>query len=142
MPKKSKHLLGKLLIWRARHLSQQQFVLILSVFVGFITGLVAVLLKNTTHIIQELISSGNLTLYYNPYYFVFPVIGITITVLIKKMIKGKIGEGIPTALFAISRKSGILPSYRMYASIITSIFTVGFGGSVGLEGPTDRKSVV
>lgn len=98
--------------------------------------MVAVLLKNTTYFIQELISSGNLTQYYNPYYFVFPIIGITITVLIRKFMKGKAGQGIPSTLFAISRKNGILSPHRMYSSIITSIFTVGFGGSVGLEAPT------
>jgi CIC family chloride channel protein len=127
-----------LLIWQARHLSQQQFVLILSVFVGLAAGLVSVLLKNATHIIQDLTSSGNLNLDYNPYYFLFPVIGLVITVFIKRLFKnkGKVGEGIPSALFAISRKNGIQPPYHMYASIITSIFTVGFGGSVGLEGPT------
>lgn len=136
MPKHRKKVLGRLLYWRSRHLTQQQFVLILSVFVGFITGLVAVLLKNTTYFIQELISSGNLTQYFNPYYFAFPIIGITITVLIRKFMKGEAGQGIPSTLFAISRKNGILSPHRMYSSIITSIFTVGFGGSVGLEAPT------
>ncbi len=136
MPKSPTTIFGKLLVWRARHLSQHQFVLILSVFVGFVTGLVAVLLKNTTHIIQEVIRSENLTLYYNPYYFVFPLIGIAITVLIRRIIKGEIGQGIPSTLFAISRKNGIIPIHRTFSSIITSIFTVGFGGSVGLEAPT------
>ncbi|SMO66522.1 chloride channel protein [Gracilimonas mengyeensis] len=131
-----KTVLGRILVWRARHLSQQQFVLILSVLVGFITGLVAVVLKNTTHLIQQLISSNNFSQYFNPYYFVFPIIGIGITVLIRRLIKGKIGQGIPSTLFSILRKNGILPTHRMYSSIITSIFTVGFGGSVGLEAPT------
>ena len=136
MPVKSRKWLGRLLLWRSRHLSQQQFLIILSIFVGFFTGLVAVFLKNTTHFIQELISSGNLTLYYNPYFFVFPIIGIALTILVKRIMNRNIGDGIPTTLFAISRKNGILAPYRMFASVVTSIFTVGFGGSVGLEGPT------
>ena len=136
MQVKNRNLLTRFLIWRARHISQEQFVLILSVLVGFVTGLVAVLLKSSTHFIQQLVSSGYLTNLYNPYYFVFPVIGILITVLIKFLIKGKVGEGIPSALYAISRKGGYLAPNKIYASIVTSIFTVGFGGSVGLEGPT------
>lgn len=133
--KKFTYLLGKFLKWRARHIKQKQFVLILSILVGFFTGLVTVFLKNSTHFIQKLVTSDYLDEYYNPFYFVFPIIGIVITILIKRLIKGKIGEGVPSALFAISRKNGFLAPYRMYASIFTSMFTVGFGGSVGLEGP-------
>lgn len=137
MPPKRRNILGRLLIWRTRHISQDQFILILSVLVGLISGFVAVVLKNATHIIQELVARESaLPIYNNPYYFVFPIIGIIITIIIKKVIGKKIGEGIPTTLLAISRKNGILAPYRMFASIITSIFTVGFGGSVGLEGPT------
>ncbi|MGB0177182.1 MAG: chloride channel protein [Owenweeksia sp.] len=130
------NLLGRFLKWRARHLPQRQFVLILSVVVGFLTGLVAAFLKNSTHFIQELVTSDYLTDYYNPFYFAFPIIGILITVFIRRMMKGKVGEGVPTTLFAISRKSGFLPAYQMFSYMITSIFTVGFGGSVGLEGPS------
>lgn len=125
----------RFLLWRIRHISQRRLILILSVFVGFITGLVAVLLKNATHYVQAAISSGYITDFLNPVYFLFPIFGILITLLIKKLIKGKVSEGIPETLLAISRKGGILEPYKMYASVITSIITVGFGGSVGLEGP-------
>ncbi|WP_417600988.1 chloride channel protein [Owenweeksia hongkongensis] len=135
MPETVNTPLVKFLKWRAKHIPQKRFVLILSIFIGFFTGLVSVALKNTTHFIQDLLQSGFFTKYYNPYYFVFPVIGIIITVLIKKLIRHNVGEGVPSTLFAISRKQGFMRSYRMYGSFITSIFTVGFGGSVGLEGP-------
>lgn len=123
-------------MWRARHISKQQFLLILSILVGFITGLVAVFLKNSVHFIQSLVESEEIGQYFNVYYFAFPVIGIGITLLIKKMIRGQVGEGIPSTLFAISRRNGFMRTYKMYASVFTSMFTVGFGGSVGLEGPT------
>lgn len=123
-------------MWRARHISQNQFLLILSILVGFLTGLVAVFLKNSTHYIQHLIRSDWVGQYFNLYYFAFPVIGIGITVLIRRFIKGSVGEGIPSTLFAISRRNGFIKPFKMYASVITSMFTVGFGGSVGLEGPS------
>lgn len=136
MPQKPQTLLGRFLVWRARHIPNRQFLLILSVVIGLISGLVAVFLKNTTHFIQEWIRSDFFGEYFNLYYFIFPVVGITITVFIKRLFKKKkVGEGIPTTLFAISRRNGLLPYYRTYASLITSIFTVGFGGSAGLEGP-------
>jgi CIC family chloride channel protein len=132
MPK-SNTLLGTFLRWRVRHIPQNQFILILSVLVGLITGLVAVTLKNVVHLIQEFISNSS---WHQVYYFVFPVIGIFIVVFVKRFYSGPIGEGVPSTLFAISRRNGFLKPYRMYASIITSAITVGLGGSVGLEGPT------
>lgn len=135
MPDSRNTPLVRFLKWRAKHIPQRKFVLLLSIVIGFISGLVSVALKNTTHFIQHLVQSGTFTDLYNPYYFVFPVIGILITVLIKKLIRHNVGEGVPSTLFAISRKNGFMKAYRMYGSFITSIFTVGFGGSVGLEGP-------
>lgn len=136
MGKKPDSLLGRFLVWRAKHIPKRQFILILSVVVGFVSGLVATFLKNSAHTIQHWVKSGMFTDYFNPYYFVLPIVGIGITVLIKKMIRGNIGEGIPSTLYAFSRKNGFLAPYRMFASVVTSIFTVGFGGSVGLEGPS------
>ncbi|NVK27046.1 MAG: chloride channel protein [Flavobacteriia bacterium] len=128
--------LGKFLVWRIKHIPQRQFIIMLSIVVGLITGFVAVILKNSTHFLQELVTGERLRDYHQVYYFLFPIIGILITVLIKRAFSGSVGEGIPSTLYAISRRNGILKSYRMYASLITSAFTVGLGGSVGLEGPT------
>lgn len=136
MGKKPQSLLAKFLFWRAKHIPQNRFILILSVVVGLIAGLVAVLLKNTTHFLQQLVQSDFLDQYFNLYYFAFPLIGIGVSLVVKKYIKRPVGEGIPSTLFSISRRSGFLRPYKMYASVITSAFTVGFGGSVGLEGPT------
>ena len=136
MTPKPKSLLGRFLLWRAKHISQDRFVLMLSILVGFITGLVAVILKNTTHFIQEMVRSDYLDQYFNLYYFAFPLIGIILTVIVKRIINKPISEGIPSTLYAISRRSGFLQVYKTYAYLITSALTVGFGGSVGLEGPT------
>ncbi|MEN8890682.1 MAG: chloride channel protein, partial [Wenyingzhuangia sp.] len=52
------------------------------------------------------------------------------------IIRKKIGHGIPATLYAISKRESIMHRYQMWASVITAPLTVGFGGSVGLEGPT------
>lgn len=132
MEKQVNRLLRKFLVWRIRHMSQQTFVYLLSIVVGFVTGLAAVTLKNVTHLIQHLVTTSNYHIYF---YFAFPVVGIVITVLIKRAFSAPVGEGIPSTLHAISKRNGILARYKMYASMITSAITVGFGGSVGLEGP-------
>ncbi len=53
----------------------------------------------------------------------------------KNIIKKEIGHGISTTLHAVSKRNGIIENYKMYASLITAPLTVGFGGSVGLQGP-------
>jgi CIC family chloride channel protein len=123
--------------WSARHLSHQQFLMVLSSLIGFLAGLVAVGIKNFTHYIQRLLEDEFIVNYHNAFYFIFPVVGISLTILIIKfVIKKDIGNGIPTVLHAISKRQGIMRKFQSYASLITAPLTVGFGGSVGLEAPT------
>ena len=70
-------------------------------------------------------------------FFFLPAIGIVLTIItIKYILKRDVGHGIPALLYALSRNKGIVKPYTMFSSIITSALTVGFGGSVGLEGPS------
>lgn len=133
MPKKNH--ITKFLIWRYKHISDKSFVLILSVLVGFLAGLVSVLLKNTTHFIQVLIANRN-TLISNSLYFILPVIGLMIVyVLGKYVFKRFPGHAIPTILHSLSRRNGFIERAKIYFPLIVAPITVGFGGSVGLLGP-------
>lgn len=137
LPHYSELTLRRFLVWRYKHLSDPQFTILVSILVGFTSGLAAVFLKNMVHLIQELLKSEIVVEYENVLYFVYPGIGILLTVLvIKFVLKRKVGHGIPSTLFAISKKNSRLPKSSTYASLLTSMLTVGFGGSVGLEGPT------
>jgi len=109
----------------------------LSVVVGFIVGLLAVIMKTLVFTIIELLT-GSLDVEYNNYQFlVFPAIGILATVIfIKYILRKPVRDGIPNVLHAISKQHGIIQKHNTYSSIITAALTVGFGGSVGLEGPT------
>lgn len=124
-------------IWRYRHLSLRQFVLISSIVVGILAGLSSVILKNFTHYIQYFVENTLVGRFgFNGFYFAFPIIGISLTLLIiRYVVRRQIGHGIPNVLYAISRKKSIIKFRSMYASLITSPVTVGFGGSAGLEGP-------
>lgn len=135
MPKNT--FLKQILIWRAKHISKKQFVYILSILIGFAAGLGAVVLKNLTHFIQHLLEARFITYYHHAFYFVFPVIGLTLVYFIMKyIIRQQVSHGIPSTLYAISKRKGIMKRFQMYGSILTAPITVGFGGSVGLEGPT------
>lgn len=110
--------------------------MLISIVIGFLGGLVAVIIKNGVKLIQKLLTVDLIT-EYNFMYFLYPAIGILIAVLfIKYIVRMHVGHGIPSVLYAISKSRGIIKRHNIFSSIITSVFTVGFGGSVGLEGPT------
>lgn len=126
----------KFLVWRIKHLGDNNFLLIVAGVVGIFSGLAAVLLKSTVHSIIHYLEL-NLDLFgINSLYLAYPLIGILITVLISKyFLREKLGHGITQILYAISKNSSIIRRTRMYSRMITSAITVGFGGSAGLEAP-------
>ncbi len=137
MEQKFTYYLKRFLVWRAKHISEKRFILILSGVIGFTSGIGAVLLKNLTHFIQWLLEGKLVEDVHNAFYFVFPLIGFVLAFAVMKyVIKHKISHGIPTTLHSISKQKGKLKRYQMFGSILTAPLTVGFGGSVGLEGPT------
>lgn len=122
---------------RRKYLNDRQYMMMLSVIIGFLSGLAAVIIKNAVHFIQHILTSGFNAEYDNILYIFYPVIGIIITVLfIKFILRQYVGDGVPSVLYAISKTKGILKKHNMFSSVISSSLTVGFGGSVGLEGPT------
>lgn len=129
--------LTKFLIWRRNHIADSTFVMLLSVIVGIAAGLGAVIIKRSVRFIEHMLTEGFSDDIHNYSYFIYPAIGLLIVILFQKFIlKKPVGHGIPNVLYAISKNSSLIKAYQMVASIITSSITVGFGGSVGLEGPT------
>lgn len=128
--------LEKFIRWQEKHLTHRQFVYILSFFVGIVSGLAAVVLKNVVHFVQYFLLYNKVSDHINFLYLFFPFAGILLTILyIKYFVKDNIGHGISRVLFAISKKNGKLSRHNNYTSLIGSTLTVGFGGSVGLEAP-------
>jgi CIC family chloride channel protein len=132
----TKKIYRKILIWRYRHISERQFIYILSILVGFLAGLGTFILKDLTFLIEELLQGNFIKEYHYSLYFIFPIIGLFLVFCIKKfVIKRDIGHGISTTLHAISSRNGMIQGYKIFASLITAPITVGFGGSAGLQGP-------
>ena len=129
-------LLRRFLIWRAQNLDTSTFLVLVAVVTGLISGLVAVVLKNAAHAVRELVVAERLSDIYQVAYFLFPLVGISIVMVLRRSLKWRMREGIPMALSSIAKDGGIIPRSAMYTSFVGSAFTVGFGGSVGLEGPT------
>lgn len=111
-------------------------MLLLSIPTGFLAGLAAIVIKKSAHYIRDLVLSIHFE-HSDILYFVFPAIGIFLTICFCKFILRKeIGHGIPGILYAIRKKKGEVSKHSMWSTIIASALTVGFGGSVGLEGPS------
>ena len=123
--------------WRLKHISNSQFMGLLGIVIGIAVGLSAVLIKNSVHLIQYLLKHGFSDEYQKFIYLAYPAIGILLAVLfIRFVIRQRVGHGIPSVLYAISEDGGKIKRHNIFSSIVTSALTVGFGGSVGLEGPT------
>lgn len=133
---KSSRLLVKFLVWRMKHISDNNFLLIIAGLIGLFSGLAAVILKSTVHGLIKYLEIGLNVFGVNYLYLVYPLIGILLTVVVSKyFFKEKLGHGITQILYAISKNSSIIRKTRMYSRMVTSAITVGFGGSVGLEAP-------
>ena len=124
--------------WRLAHLTDRRLMIALAVPTGFLAGLAAVIIKFLTHSIRDFFFYiRTLDSHLDLMFFVLPAIGILLTIIvIRYVIRREVGHGIPGLLYALSRNKGIVKPYTTFASIITSALTVGFGGSVGLEGPS------
>ena len=119
------------------HLNEKQFLIFSSILVGATTGLAAVILKSFVHFIRKYFVEGYLYIQdFKLAYIFLPLIGIGLALLIiKRFYNNLLSKGISFILQAIAKKSSFLPFHHMWAHIITSGITVGFGGSVGLESP-------
>lgn len=124
--------------WRLKHVSDRQFMILLAIPTGFLAGVAAVVIKFLTHTIRDFFFNlREDEQYFNLLFFILPTFGILLTIIvIRYVIRRDVGHGIPGLLYALSRNKGIVKPYTTFSSIITSALTVGFGGSVGLEGPS------
>ena len=128
----------KFLLWRERHVKEKTFVVYLAFIVGIGCGIAAMALKWLIHTIGNfLLSEGaDSPLGFNYAYILFPAIGIILVALyVRYVVKDNISHGVTRVLYAISQKKSRLKRHNMYTSVVASAVTIGFGGSVGAEGP-------
>ena len=125
---------NRLILWVQHTLNPKQFVIMSAILIGLTAGLAAVLLKLSVHFLLtriELLSSDRQLIV-----ALFPTIGIGLCVLFVHYLNGnRLGKGIANILYAIAKKSSILPKDQTYSHLVSSALTVGFGGSGGLESP-------
>lgn len=126
----------KVVAWRENHITEKTFLAILALVVGIICGLAALLLKWLIHLISSALTAHVIATTANWIYLVYPIIGILITTLyVRYVVRDNISHGVTRVLFAISQRKSRLKRHNMYSSLLASSVTIGFGGSVGAEGP-------
>jgi CIC family chloride channel protein len=125
-----------LLRWRRRNLSDKNFVLLISFFVGIFTACAGLLLKWLIGQIEHLLTHEFSITGANWLYLVYPVVGVWLTMLfIRYIVRDDIGHGVTKILFAIARKQSRIKPHNTWTSVVASAITIGFGGSVGAEAP-------
>jgi CIC family chloride channel protein len=123
-------------LWLAQRISERTLVYILSLVVGILTGLAALILKNLVHIVELVVSGMFPADRFNYLYLAYPLIGITLTFLfVRYVIREDINHGVSRILHSISRKGGRLKPHNSYSSMVASSITIALGGSVGAEAP-------
>lgn len=126
----------RFLLWRERHVKEKTFVIFLSLIVGVVGGFAALILKTLIHLISGFLTSHLSVTGGNYLFFIYPVVGILITVLfVRYVVRDNISHGVTKVLYALSQNKSRLKRHNMYTSMIASSITIGFGGSVGAEGP-------
>ncbi|HLO82232.1 MAG TPA: chloride channel protein [Chitinophagaceae bacterium] len=114
-------------------LSRMQMMMVIATLVGFVSGIIAVLLKTIVHYIQTWVKEVPLS---NLLFLLLPTLGLVISYfLVSHFFGGQIEKGIAMVLRAIARRSSFIPLKHTYLHVVTSSVTVGLGGSVGLEAP-------
>ena len=126
----------KFLLWRDRHIKEKNFVLVLAFFVGIFSGLAAIVLKFLIHFISTVLTSRINLESGNYLYILLPAVGVVITALfVRYVVRDNISHGVTRVLYAISQNKSRLKRHNIYTSVLASSVTIGFGGSVGAEGP-------
>lgn len=117
-------------------LPENQLLSVLALIVGVCSGMAAVILKKGVSFVQWLLTSWFNTPEDSLLFLIYPGVGMLIALLVVKyFIKDNIGHGVTKVLVSVSKNDAKIKAHNMWSSILTSTFTIGFGGSVGAEAP-------
>jgi CIC family chloride channel protein len=125
----------RLLLLLKERLPGKNFLIISSVVVGLSSGLLAVGLKYSVHLVGRVASlrKGSSEIFFVA---VLPLAGIVLAILfVRYFLKGELKKGSSSIVYSIIKKSSLIDIRECYGHLVTSAFTVGLGGSLGLESP-------
>jgi CIC family chloride channel protein len=123
-----------LLLLKSR-VSDKNFLIVSSILVGLTSGILAVILKYAVHLMEHVASLPKKS---NEFFLValLPFTGILFAIFFTRFfLNGNLKKGSANIVYAIVKKSSLINFRECYGHLVTSAFTVGLGGSLGLESP-------
>lgn len=125
------------MFWLRQRLSNRQFLLLSGVLVGLSSATAAILLKTVVHYLRMLLTGDHGWPYQYLIYLCLPLTGLLLCgfFLSRFYRKGRFRMGVAGVMYYLHRHSGLMPGKDIFANLATSVLTMGFGGSAGLEAP-------
>ena len=127
-------------LWlRRSFLPEQNYLIILSVVVGVLTGLGSVGFIYALEVVTDFARGPVATAFseFGPAQLVLlPALGgLCVGPLIHFFAREARGHGVPEVMTALSTRGGIIRKRVVTVKVIASSLTIGFGGAAGREGP-------
>ena len=122
--------------WLDRLLGEHTRLVLASIAVGLMAALAAVALKQGVNELTRLLHGWLFGSQRALLVLIIPTAGILLSVLFTQgWLKGDLGRGLPSLLHAVRHKASVVEKHKLYSQVITSIVTMGAGGSAGMEAP-------
>ena len=118
-------------------LGEQNYIILLSVLVGLLSGVAGALMKTVEHLVQSLVSfipaDAAWAVWVLP---ATPALGVFFCVFVTQVImRGKYERGLAGVIMSVKNRTGAVPLHKTFSHIVTSGVSVGLGVSAGLEAP-------
>lgn len=121
---------------RRRLLGEHTSLVVISVLIGMASALCAAALKSGVHYATLLAHERLFERGLGLLVIGLPVLGLVGSVFLTRLfLRGDLGRGLPNLLRDVQERNGVVALHKVWSQVATSILSMGFGGSAGLEAP-------
>lgn len=122
--------------WRDEVLGENTLMVLAGIATGLLAALAAVVLKQGVNELTRLLHGWLFGSQRALLVLLIPTAGILLSTLFTQVwLKGDLGRGLPSLLNEVRNKAGVVQRHKLYSQVVTSILTMGAGGSAGMEAP-------
>ena len=122
--------------FRRRYFGENTSLIVASMVTGLLAALAAVALKAGVNELTRLLHGWLFGERRELLTLVIPTAGILLCVVFTRyVLKKDLGGGLPNLLRTIREKDSVVENHKLYSQVLTSILSMGAGGSAGLEAP-------
>ena len=127
--------------WTRKHCTIYTFAVLVGIIIGICSGFCAWLLKLMISLISKILTGGPEIFGIDLFLLILPVSGIILTVVFQQFIlKQNIEHGTEKIESRLKEGKYNIRKRMIFAPMIASTLTLGFGGSAGSEGPIATSS--